>query len=333
MRNTATLCLVLWSFSPAPPAHAQSAENRAAADVLFKEARALVEEKKFADACPKFAASQKLDPKPGRLLALGDCYEQKGNTASAWATFREAVSAAKTTSDEAREQEGQRRADLLEPQLSKLIIRVPSEARVAGLEVRRNGTILDATLWDMAIPVDPGPQLIDARAQGKQSWSLEVDIPSKSGTTTTDIPVLVDSASKTGSVGTATRRGKSVPLIIAGGALGVLGIGSGIAFVAVASGLKNDALEMRDAMPEAACNPTHPMHNDYLTKCSDLASNLDRKDTLWNAGAILLPVGGAFAIGTWIYTLIPASKINKSAFAVTPIIRPQFHGVVMAGVF
>jgi len=35
------------------------------------------------------------DPRPGRLLALGDCYEKAGATASAWATFREAKSLAR----------------------------------------------------------------------------------------------------------------------------------------------------------------------------------------------------------------------------------------------
>ncbi|HVK70250.1 MAG TPA: hypothetical protein VM694_37610, partial [Polyangium sp.] len=127
-----------------------------------------------AEACPKLAASQKLDPRPGRLLALGDCYETNGETASAWATFREAESTARAGKDERRREEAARRAGELELKLAKLVVEVAPEARVAGLEVRRNGKRVEAEVWGAAVPVDPGEQVIEAVAPGKKGWAEKI---------------------------------------------------------------------------------------------------------------------------------------------------------------
>ena len=62
-----------------------SARDRAAAEATFRQATALMDEERFAEACEKFAASQDLDPGLGTLLHLADCYDRAGRTASAWA--------------------------------------------------------------------------------------------------------------------------------------------------------------------------------------------------------------------------------------------------------
>src|SRR5262249_43356511 len=84
--------LALALLVAAPLARAQS--NKVAAEALFEEGRRLMSEGKVADACPKFADSQSLDPSPGTLLNLASCYEKMGMTATAWATYREAASLA-----------------------------------------------------------------------------------------------------------------------------------------------------------------------------------------------------------------------------------------------
>src|SRR5262249_13660236 len=75
------------------PARADGGDE-ASAQKLFDEGRALVVERRFAEACPKFAASQQLAPSGGTLLNLADCYEKNGQLASAWAKFHDVASRA-----------------------------------------------------------------------------------------------------------------------------------------------------------------------------------------------------------------------------------------------
>jgi hypothetical protein len=67
--------------------------------VLFEQGKALVERGNFPDACPKFAESLRLDPGLGTMLWLADCLENNGQTASAWAQFKEAAAAAALSRD------------------------------------------------------------------------------------------------------------------------------------------------------------------------------------------------------------------------------------------
>ena len=57
----------------------------AAAQALFDQGRDLMRQNKHAEACPKLAESNRLDPAIGTLFHLADCYEQSGRVASAWA--------------------------------------------------------------------------------------------------------------------------------------------------------------------------------------------------------------------------------------------------------
>ncbi|WP_437480148.1 hypothetical protein WME75_34995 [Sorangium sp. So ce1014] len=184
---------LILSLSFAPRALADpTAEDRAAADVLFREGRVLIKQGRHALGCSKLAASQRMDPMAGTLLALADCYELNGETASAWATFNDAEAMARKAGDRRRAQEAGRRAGLLEPQLSRLVIEVAPEAWVEGLEVRRNTKPLDAAMFGSAIPVDPGEHTIEVVAPGKTPWSTKVLVEPEPGQRTVHVPLLED---------------------------------------------------------------------------------------------------------------------------------------------
>ena len=102
-RVAAPLALIVALASARTSLAQTSAADKAAAQALFDEGKRLMDAGQFAQACPKFADSEKLDPGVGTLLNLGVCYEKNGQTASAWATYKEAASAAANAGEAARE--------------------------------------------------------------------------------------------------------------------------------------------------------------------------------------------------------------------------------------
>jgi hypothetical protein len=168
-------------------ARAQPGESgAAAAESLFQEARKLMDAKRFAEACPKLAASHKLAPAVGTLLNLADCYERNGQLASAWVRFHEAIALAQRLGRADREKTATDRADKLEPRLIKLTIK----SRESGLEVKLDGNVLDSAALGTAVPVDPGKHTIDATAKGKKPFNTIIDVSDRARTPSVDIPSL-----------------------------------------------------------------------------------------------------------------------------------------------
>jgi hypothetical protein len=172
-----TLMVATWGV----PANAQT--EATAARALFNEARALVEKGEHAAACPKFEESMRLRPGEGTRFNLADCWEQIGRTASAWGEFLEVASSSKRSGREDREKLARRRAEALEPKLSRLVIQVA--VRESGLSVMRDGVEVRDGTWGTAVPVDPGRHSLSARAPGKRPWFREIEV---SGTE----PVIVE---------------------------------------------------------------------------------------------------------------------------------------------
>jgi serine/threonine-protein kinase len=167
-RASLTLAAVLFAI----PARAQT--DPVAAQTLFDEAKRLMASGHAAEACPKLAESQRLDPGVGTLLNLGDCYDQIGKPSRAWATFREAEAAALHGGQTDRVRYAKRRAAETEAKLVRLTVEVPAEARAESLEILRDGETLREPLWGSAVPVDPGDHLVEARAPGYKSFESRV---------------------------------------------------------------------------------------------------------------------------------------------------------------
>ncbi|MEO8877348.1 MAG: hypothetical protein ABI461_17265, partial [Polyangiaceae bacterium] len=91
------LATVAFCFPIATSAYAQNPSDLAAAEALFEDGRKSMDANDFAAACPKLEESERLAPAVGTLLNLGICYEKSHRTASAWATFKEATSAARAS--------------------------------------------------------------------------------------------------------------------------------------------------------------------------------------------------------------------------------------------
>jgi hypothetical protein len=166
-------CLVL---PLATAAHAQSGADKAAAEVLFEEGKALMQSSEFAAACPKLLESNRLDPGLGTVLWLADCYERNGQTASAWAEFRDAADIAARGHDP-RERVARERADRLQPTLSKLTILAGGAVIAPGTVVRRDADEVGKGQWGVAVPVDPGPHRVTVTAPHRRTFEKSVFVP------------------------------------------------------------------------------------------------------------------------------------------------------------
>ena len=170
------------------PTRAQA--DAATAEALFRQGKDLMAKKAYAEACPKLAESQRLDPATGTLLALALCYEQAGQTASAWSTYADVVARARIDGNAEREQAARTRAAALEPRLARLTVKVPaSVAALSDVEVKRDEVVLGAATFGQALPVDPGVHAVEVRASGKRPWSRRIEVAA-SGRVVVDVPEL-----------------------------------------------------------------------------------------------------------------------------------------------
>lgn len=189
---TAMSCALACQLAAGYAAAETTASQRATAEALFQQATALMEQKRFDEACEKLAGSQELDPALGTMLYLADCYEQSGKTASAWALFREAAEKSKRAGQPEREQIAAERATSLEGRLSQLTIVVPPAVRVPGLEVAVNGASVPHASWNGPMPVDPGATRIEAQAPGKKPWATRLTVATGPAKQSVELPPLTD---------------------------------------------------------------------------------------------------------------------------------------------
>jgi hypothetical protein len=184
--HTGLLGTALWAS--APSAYAQS--DSAAARALFAEARSLMDDERFEQACPKLEESLRLDHGMGTQFNLAHCWEKMGRTASAWALFLDVAAAARAGNQPQRETAARERAKVLEAKLTRLRIDVSDAS--PGTEVERDGQDVRKASWGTGVPVDPGKHVVRVSAPGKQTWSDEVDVPASARTFTVTVPALTD---------------------------------------------------------------------------------------------------------------------------------------------
>ena len=161
-----------------------------AARQLFMDARKLIADGKYAEACPKLEESLRLEVGVGTQFNLADCWEHIGKTASARALFLGAAASAKAAGQADREQVLRDRAAALEPRLLRLVIEVSSTD--PKLTVKRNDLPLEADVLGKAQPVDAGTYKISARAPGKKTWEKTIEIGGSTPLTTVEVPALED---------------------------------------------------------------------------------------------------------------------------------------------
>jgi hypothetical protein len=345
-RSAALLAVALSALAPGR-ALAEDASNQAAAQALFDQARQLMADGKYSEACPKLVESERLDPGAGTLLNLGHCYEKSGQTASAWVTFKDAAAAADLKHRADWSGRARERAQALEPLLSKLVIEVPASARAGGLQVRRDGVEVGSAVWGTPIPTDPGPHALEAVAPAKKRWATTVTVRPNGDIAHVVVPSLEDepAASAAPPVSEAplppatlppSARGVAPPPatepassdgstqrtvgLVVGGA-GVIGLGFGVAFGLVALGKNSDSKSLCPASP---CSGSSGVQG--------IQDNSDAKSAA-TVSTVAMAVGGAaLATGAVVFLLAP-KKRSATALHVTPAIGGGELGLRLGGAF
>lgn len=325
-------------------AKAQDPSAVATAEALFAEARKLVADGQIATACPKFEAAQRLAPTPGTLLNLANCYEKSGRTASAWASYRDAISMSRAANRVDLAESAQKRAAALEPKLARLSITVTATA--PGLEVMRDSVPVPREGWATAVPIDPGEHVVVASAKGRKPFRVTVPAPAEGATSTVNVPELeIDpaateitpsdapakaSASSAAAPAPPDARprpgGTQRTLGLVAGGVGIVGLALGGVFAAQASSKFGDSKAKCRADAPNLCSPEGKSLRDDARSAGDVAT-------------VSVIVGALFAsAGAVLYFTAPSGESAKVArpFAVRRLALDTGAspvGLGLAGVF
>jgi hypothetical protein len=318
-------------------ARAQGAGEQAAAEALFKQGRDLMNAGRFAEACPMLAESERLDPAAGTLLNLATCYERNGQLASAWATYKDAATAAQRADQQERAQLARRKAGELETKLPTLTIVVSTAADRPDLQIKRDGDTVGRPAWGAAIPIDPGAHTIEATAAGHKPWHGQVSVEGAGVQSSIEVPPLeIEPAIAPGPVvppspppadgavrpepaimgrsGGSGQRAVAVAL----GSVGLAGVVVGAVFGGIARSDNNDA--KGHCLIDSACD-AQGMSSTASAQHAATASTI-----AFTAGGVLA------ATGVVLYLTAPSGASPAGArVGLSPLVGAAVGGITLEG--
>jgi hypothetical protein len=331
MKRFVRSLLASLTFTFASGAHTAFAQARdpAAAQALFDEARRLSAAGRYAEACDKLAESNRLDPGMGTQFHLADCQEKSGKIASAWANFLEVASLARSAGQSEREQAALGRAAKLEPRLPRIVLEVPADSRVTGLEIRRDGLVVGSAQWGSPVPVDPGEHEVVVSAPGKRPFTRKLraelaktarlavpvleDDPSAAAGSVAAVPVAAAAVAQPADAAppertqpaneapapepVAAQSGPN-PLVYVLGGAGIVGLGVGTAFALMAKSTNDDS--------KAECRPDDPnvCNGDGVAMRDDALAQ-------GNVATVAFVVGGAALAGAAVWFVLDSGSTEK----------------------
>ncbi|MEO7732775.1 MAG: hypothetical protein ABIY55_17525 [Kofleriaceae bacterium] len=312
----------------AGPVHAQSAE----AEALFSEGDKLMKGGQIVPACDAFEASNRIEPRAGTLIRLGECRARNRQLASAWSAYKDALTRVK---DSTKKAIATAKVAELEPKLSYLTLSVPTGSKIDGLTIMRDGKPVDPMLWNRALPIDGGGYVITGSAPGHIEWKATATVPVEAGRITVDVPKLDPAASvalrpatravERAQVSEPTPQAsmwttkRKIAIAVAGG--GAVAVVAGVVLGTQATAKQKDARALCEAPP---------------TPCGDA----DRANALIEAGQsralganIAFGIGAAAVIAAGVLWFTGGREPPEQNLAIVPTLGPAETGVVVFGRF
>lgn len=183
------LGLVLFWVEPGRALEPEAPHTQTRAQLLFEGARGALRDGDAQKACPMLEQSWELEAVLVTRFHLALCYEALGRVASAVRVLSEVADSAIARGDVELGAEARRRGSLIEKRASKLRIVAPDGVS-AGVQVERDGVLVDAEEWGVEVPVDPGVHQVRAFGDGLVEWSESIEVLAGPGTYTVAVPEL-----------------------------------------------------------------------------------------------------------------------------------------------
>jgi len=301
------------------------------ADALFKEGRALLDAKKYDEACPKLAESQRLEPGAGTLVALALCHEGQGKTATAHDELRQAADLGRKNGRADLAGAAEKRATAMEPKLSKVVVRQPKGEHY---DIALDGNRLTPERADAPFAVDPGDHKIEATGKGKlpRTYVVRSDKPGLTEIVIErldDVPVAATPAPQPSPILATEPPPVDADASRGSGqrSLGIITIVAGVGAMIVGGVFAVKAVSEKSAA-DRVCD-TKPCNSD-----AEADGNKRSKDSM-NVAIISGAAGtGALMLGAIIYFTAPSRPEAKKASArLVPTATPNQVGMGLVGTF
>jgi hypothetical protein len=304
------------------------------AESLFREGKRLSGEHKYAEACPKFEESFKLDHGLGTLLNLASCHESDGKPATAWAEFSEAMSQAKRQGDADRAQLAEDHMKALEPKLGHVSVSLAPGASIPGLVIKFDSSELSQAALGVQIPVDPGKHLLEATAPGKQSYSQTFETPAAATVLAVTVPALQDAPNAAPAVPAVA---PAAPVAsVAPSATPAAGSSSGSHTGLIVSGVATGAFAVGTVVTGILYSGKRSDFNSANNGNDD--SRFDKRDSAKTLGTVNLVFAGGTLVsaGFLVYFLATSGshespKAASARLGVVPLIAPDGAGILLRG--
>jgi hypothetical protein len=166
---------------------AQAVGNEALAEMLFQQAKRLLDAGDVAAACVKFKASLDVDHANGTVSALAFCHEKEGKSASAWAEYNEVLSDGVRNHRPEQAKYAEEHIAALARQLRTVRIKSADDQ----LTVTIDGAVIPIVALSMPVPIDPGAHVFAIQKSGYDPISLTETFAPGPGESALVIPKLV----------------------------------------------------------------------------------------------------------------------------------------------
>jgi hypothetical protein len=297
------------------------ADKRQEADALFKKAKKLHGDKQYAEACPMFEKSDKLDPGIGAKLNVAKCYEDWGMLARAHRWYTDAEAMARAASDP-RADKIKELIETIDADVPRLTFKLPPNVDAKAIELKLDGKPA-ADLVGKQQRLDPGPHELTWVVDGqKKSRMIPME---RGGERDITLDVRAVASRKPQPAGDdAPSPGRTRRILgIVSGATGIVGLGVATYLTLDARSSYNDALDTH-------CMGMTNLCNDEGVKITSDARSQANIATIVTVVS-LAAIGGGIAL----YLTAPKGEpkeANRTVY-VTPVVGDGVGGIVVGGGF